>query len=423
MRKMSRIPKRALFVAFTFTLSLIMYVDRVCISAAKGQISSALSLSDTEMGWVLSIFALGYALAQTPGGMLADKYGARLVLSSIVTIWSGFTALTSFAFNFSSLLVIRFLFGAGEAGAYPGISTAVFKWIPVKERGIVNGINFSGSRIGAAFALPIIAYMLDLFGWRETFILLGIIGFVWALIWYLWFRNYPEEHPSISVEEKDYILNNRQKKETSANRVSLSFRTLFTSKNMWLAMWQYFCSNFTFFFCLTWLFPYIKSTYQLDAVEAGLWSSIPLLFGAFGNWFSGWLVDRIYCKGSWNLSRKLPAIIGFLLAAFGMLMSVYMTEVLGAITFLSLAIFGADMTLSPSWSFCNDIGKSNSGAVSGTMNMAGNIGSFFTALAFPYLKAWNGNDVSLFFFIGAFLNILAVITWAFMKPQKSLEEY
>ncbi len=420
---MFRIPKRALFVAFTFTLSLIMYVDRVCISAAKGQISSALSLSDTEMGWVLSIFALGYALAQTPGGMLADKYGARLVLSSIVTIWSGFTALTSFAFNFSSLLVIRFLFGAGEAGAYPGISTAVFKWIPVKERGIVNGINFSGSRIGAAFALPIIAYMIDLFGWRETFILLGIIGFVWALIWYLWFRNYPEEHPSISVEEKDYILKNRQKKETSANRVSLSFRTLFTSKNMWLAMWQYFCSNFTFFFCLTWLFPYIKSTYQLDAVEAGLWSSIPLLFGAFGNWFSGWLVDRIYCKGSWNLSRKLPAIIGFLLAAFGMLMSVYMTEVLGAITFLSLAIFGADMTLSPSWSFCNDIGKSNSGAVSGTMNMAGNIGSFFTALAFPYLKAWNGNDVSLFFFIGAFLNILAVITWAFMKPQKSLEEY
>jgi len=372
---------------------------------------------------VLSIFALGYALFQTPCGMLADRYGARKVLTSIVAIWSVFTAASGCAWNYVSLMLVRFLFGAGEAGAYPGISSAVFKWIPVSERGIVNGINFSGSRIGAAFALPTVAWLVEEVGWRTSFFMLGAIGFIWAAAWFYWFRDYPEHHTKISDEEKELILTTRQKISAGETSGALSVTLLFSSKNMLLAMWQYFCSNFTFFFCLTWLFPYIKSTYHLDSVEAGLWASIPLIFGALGNWLSGWTVDKIFSRGKWDLSRKFPAMLGFSLAAVGMLFSVHMTEVVGAITFLSLAVFGADMTLSPSWSFCNDIGKTHSGAVSGTMNMAGNIGAFITALAFPYLKAWNGNDVSLFFYIGVALNILAVFTWLAMKPQKSLLEY
>ena len=417
------IPKRYLFVFGTFTLSLMMYIDRICISTAKAPIAEDLHLTDTEMGWILSIFALGYALFQTPCGMLADKFGARKVLTSIVSIWSVFTAASGFAWNYVSLMSVRFLFGAGEAGAYPGISSAVFKWIPVHERGIVNGIDFSGSRIGAAFALPTVAWLIDTVGWRASFVMLGAIGFVWAAVWYLWCSDYPEDHKTISDEEKKYILKNRQQLSSTEKNDGLSVKLLLSSKNMLLAMWQYFCSNFTFFFCLTWLFPYIKSTYHLESVEAGLWASIPLMCGAFGNWFSGWLVDRIFSKGKWDLSRKIPAILGFSLAAIGMLISVYMTDVVGAIAFLSLAIFGADMTLSPSWSFCNDIGKSNSGAVSGTMNMAGNIGSFITALAFPHLKAWNGDDVSLFFYVGAALNVLAVFSWLAMKPQNSIAEY
>jgi len=416
------IPKRYLFVFGTFTLSLMLYIDRICISAAKGPIAHDLKLTDPEMGWILSIFALGYALFQTPGGMLADKFGARKVLSSLVAFWSAFTALSGIAWNYLSLLIVRFVFGAGEAGAYPAIATAVYKWIPIKERGIVNGINFSGSRVGAAFALPTVAWLIDAVGWRSSFFILGAIGFVWATAWYLWFRDFPEDHQTISDEEKEFILNNRQK-SSGGVKEKLSIKLLFSSKNMLFAMWQYFCSNFTFFFCLTWLFPYIKSTYHLDSVEAGLWASIPLMFGAFGNWFSGWLVDKIFSKGKWDLSRKFPAMLGFSLAAGGMIISVHMTEVVGAITFLSFAMFGADMTLSPSWSFCNDIGKTNSGAVSGTMNMAGNIGSFITALAFPYLKAWNGDDVSLFFYVGAALNVLAMFSWLAMKPQKSLAEY
>ena len=187
-------------------------------------------------------------------------------------------------------------------------------------------------------------------------------------------------------------------------------------------MAQYFASNFTFFFTLTWLFPHVKSEYGLETVEAAFYASAPLIAGAFGNWFSGWLVDRIYRQGRWKQSRTIPAIIGFTLAAGGLLGSVYMTEVGGAIFFLSIAIFGADMTLSPSWSFCVDIGRENAGAVSGTMNMAGNIGSFITALAFPYLQAWTSSTTP-FFYVGAALNVVAILAWIAMQPEKTLEEF
>lgn len=406
----------------TFLLALLLYVDRICISVAKEPISEAMGLSDKQMGWILAAFSLGYAFFQTPSGILADRFGPRKILAAIVSIWSLFTALTGLAFNFISLLTVRFLFGAGEAGAFPGMSRAIYSWIPLKERGIVTGINFSGSRLGAAFALPAVAWMIDVFGWQSTFFTLGGIGVFWAIAWYVFFRDNPEEHRGISSAEKEFILSTRQERETSVSKEKIDFGRLLKSKNMWLAMGQYFCSNFTFFFALTWLFPHIKSEYGLTTVEAGFYTALPLVFGAFGNWFSGWLIDKIFKKGQWNRSRIFPASLGFLLAAIGLLGSIYMDNAIGAIVFLSLAIFGADMTLPPSWAFCVDIGKKHAGTVSGTMNMAGNIGAFITALLFPYLLAWTGTT-TLFFIVGAVLNILAIAMWFKMKPEQHFTTY
>jgi ACS family glucarate transporter-like MFS transporter len=203
---------------------------------------------------------------------------------------------------------------------------------------------------------------------------------------------------------------------------TIPMNVLFGSRNMWLLMVQYFASNFTFFFALSWMFPHIQSTYHLTPAQAGIYSAFPLIFGALGNWFSGWIVDFLYKRGNWAFSRKFTGMVGFILAASGLLVSVYMTTPFYAVVFLSLATFGADMTLSPSWSVCNDTGKENSGAVSGTMNMAGNLGSFLTALAFPYLKEWSGS-VLPFFFAGAALNILAVYLWTRIKPEKSIQDY
>lgn len=400
-----------------FLLALLLYIDRVCISVAKDPIAGDLNLSDKAMGWVLSAFALGYALMQVPSGMMADRHGPRKVLAGIVTFWSGLTALTGAAWNFMSMLTVRFLFGAGEAGAFPGMSRAIYSWMPLQERGIITGINFSGSRLGAAFALPLVAWLIESYGWRHTFMILGGIGVIWAIGWWAMFRDTPEEHPNISTDEKEYILANRQQPTTTNE--SLSRQALFQSKNMWSAIGQYFCSNFTFFFALTWLFPYLKNKYDLASVEAGWYAVAPFIAGAIGNWVAGAMVDNIYKKGNWNRSRNLPAIIGFVLAAVGLIGSLYMETALGAILFLSIAIFGADMTLPPSWALCVDIGKSNSGAVSGTMNMAGNIGSFLTALAFPYLTDWTGS-VDYFFYVAAGLNCLAILLWLRVKADEGL---
>lgn len=407
------------FVAIgMFLLSLLLYIDRICISVAKDPIAGDLALSDKAMGWVLSSFALGYALFQVPSGMMADRYGPRKVLASIVTIWSVLTAATGAAWNFISLLVTRFLFGVGEAGAFPGMSRAIFSWIPLRERGFIIGLNFSGSRLGAAFALPFVAWLITDFGWRTAFVILGAIGIFWAILWWLSFRDRPEDHPSLSAEEKEEIISTRQQVKTE-DAATLSMPIILASKNMWSAIVQYFCSNFTFFFALTWLFPHLKNKYELGTMEAGWYAVAPFIAGAIGNWVSGAMTDKLYNDGAWSRSRKLPAMIGFALAAFGMIGSIYMETPLTAVIMLSIAIFGADMTLPPSWSLCVDIGKKNSGMVSGTMNMAGNIGSFVTALAFPYLTAWTGS-VDFFFYSAAILNILAIGFWWRVKVEDGL---
>lgn len=412
------IPRRVFFVFGTFFISLFMYIDRACISAAKEPITRDLGLTDNQMGWVLSAFALGYALFQVPAGLMSDKFGPRRVLAGIIAAWSLFTALTGIVKSYLSMLLVRFLFGGSEAGAFPGISRAVYSWIPMKERGIVQGINFSGSRIGAALAMPLVAGMITVLGWRNSFFVLGVAGVLFALLWFFFFRDKPEDLKNIAKKEKDYILSARQQPE-AVKPPPLTAGKLFGSGNMWLAMLQYFGSNFTFFFALTWLLPHLKETYDLDLMQAGLYAAAPFIAGAAGNWFAGSIVDAIYRSGRWQMSRKVPAIIGFSLMIIGLMGSLFMNTPFSAVAMLSLAVFGADMTLSPSWSFCIDIGKENSGSVSGTMNMAGNIGSFLTALAFPYLLSWTG-DVSAFFFVAAGLGVISILAWLRMDPRESL---
>lgn len=415
------VPCRILLIAATFALSVLLYIDRICISAAKDEISHELKLDDREFGMVLSSFALGYALFQTPSGWLADRFGPRRILTAIVIFWSLFTGLTATVISLPALLVTRFLFGAGEAGAFPGIARATYSWIPVQERGLLQGINFSGSRVGGAIALVAMPWLIQSCGWRGSFALLMAVGFVWAIAWFWWFRDDPTQHYGISPRERVYILANRQPQSTTdSNAFSGTPLRTWQARQLGLLSFQYFCSNFTFFFCLTWLFPHLKKQYGLAGIEAGWYSAIPLIFGAFGNWTAGWMVDRIYRSGRGTLSRRIPAAIGFALSAVGIALSANAQTPQSSIIWFSLAIFGADMTISPSWACCIDLGGKNSGVVSGTMNMAGNLGSFLTALAFPYLLSWTGSSLP-YFYLGAALNLLAALTWMAINPLSTSE--
>jgi MFS transporter, ACS family, glucarate transporter len=287
------------------------------------------------------------------------------------------------------------------------------------ERGIVVGINFSGSRFGAAFSLPAIAWLIHATGWRYTFMLLGLIGIVWALFWRWLFRDDPSQHPFLSDAEREHILRTRQRITHDAHTLSLS--DLARSGNVWWMMIQYFCNNYTFFFALTWLFPYLQEKFHLGPVQTGWLVAVPLVTGGLGNWLSGLWVDSIFKGGQWTRSRRLPALTGFFLSAVGLTATVYMDNIWLCIFFLSLTIFGADMTMSPSWSTCTDIGKKNSGIVSGAMNMTGNLGAFVTALAFPYLKDWFGSEYP-FFFIGSALSLVGMFCWTRVNPERGVIE-
>jgi ACS family glucarate transporter-like MFS transporter len=395
--------KKYAVVFVLFILSMITYIDRVCISAAKGSISAELHLSDAAMGFVFSAFALGYALAQIPAGWLADKAGPRVALTVVVALWSALTALTGAAWSFAALVAIRLAFGMAEAGAFPGGARAICNWLPTGERGRANGVLFSGSRIGAAVSFPLLAWMLTGWPWRTSFLILGVLGTVWAMFWMLWFRDWPAKPLPVN---------------TSPTAAGGGLSKILRSKPMALAMAQYFAGNFTFFICLSWMLPYLKRQYQLGDSQAAAYAMTPLFVGATSQWFAGWMVDRIYHSRLSVWSRRLPGIIGFTLAAAGMAAVTGADSPGMAVTCFTLAVFGADMTISPSWVFCADIAGKDTGRVSGAMNMVGNIGSFVSANAFPYLERVTGS-ASAYFLTAAVLNVIAIACWFNMR---SIEE-
>jgi len=396
---------RYLVIASLFVLSLITYIDRAAISSSKGVMAADLSLSDQAMGAVFSAFALGYAIAQIPSGWFADRFGPRLALSAVVTVWSLFTALTGAVRSLNVLLLIRFLFGIAEAGAFPGGARAIYNWLPVSARGIANGVMFSGTRLGAAFAFPLMAQLIEGWGWRNAFYLLALPGLLWALLWGVFFRNQPAEPPA---------------REQSAAGSQPTFGQVFRSKAMALNMFQYFSGNFTFFICLSWMLPYLQQRYELSLTEAAGYSAIPLVFGGTAQWAAGFLVDRLYNSKHRAWSRRLPAITGFVLAAGAISVVSLMESPFGAVVCFAVATFGADMTISPSWAYCIDIGGKNSGAVSGSMNMVGNFGSFVSANAFPFLFRLTGGAFT-YFAIAALLNVISIACWARMRPGMIME--
>lgn len=420
-------PKRFLLIFGAFAASVLMWVDRACISAAKSDIAADLMFSDKQMGWVMSAFSLGYALFQVPGGKLADRFGPRIVMTGVCIFWSIFTSLTGVVRGLYAMLGIRFLFGMGEAGGYPTIARAFANWLPMSERGIANSISFSGGRLGAAIAMPGMVWLIaTLGGWQQTFWFFGAVGLLFAIVWFAFFRDSPEKHFAISEAEREHIIASRKppkKNDMSAEveQAPLTFFEMLNSPNLLMLMVQYVAHNFTFFFTITWFFPYLKETYNLTDAQAGWCTSAPFLCGVVGNWLAGFTVDRLYSKGKWQLSRRLPAAIGFALSAIGMSLCVNMTTPVTTVVCMCIAIFGADMILSPSWSTCMDIGERDAGAVSGSMNMVGNLGAFTAALAFPYLYAAMESHEP-FFYLAAGLNVVAIFLWFRIRPDRSIRE-
>jgi ACS family glucarate transporter-like MFS transporter len=386
-------------VAALFILSLITYVDRAAISTAKRPMAGELSLSDAQMGFVFSAFALGYAAAQIPSGWLADRLGPRRALAIVVVLWSLLTSLTGAMTRLGPLLGVRFLFGVAEAGAFPGSARVFYNWLPAAERGIANGILFSGALLGGALAFPLCTWLLDLYDWRGAFYSLGVPGMVWVVCWLLWFRDYPRE---------------RIVHESTTAGSTQTLGMVLRSREMLLAMAQYFAGNFTFYICISWMHPYLIERYGLSQNEAARYAMVPLLCGASANWVAGLLVDALYKSRLRGWSRRIPGISGFVLASAGVFWVSVAGSATSAIVGFAVATFGVEMTISPSWTFCLDIGGKSSGTVSAAMNMAGNFGGFVSTIAFPLLRGLTGSPAT-YFQTAALLNLGAILCWRSMR--------
>ncbi len=419
--------QRFVLVTLLFFHSANTYMDRACIATAADSMMKDLAISKEMWGLILGIFAVGYALFQIPSGWIADRFGARKALAIVVSVWSCFTALTGAAANAGQLLVLRFLFGVGEAGAFPGATQAFYRWLPVKERGIAHGINFSGTRLGGALSLVLMPWLISIpwIGWRGMFLINGLIGLVWATVWLLWFRDYPADNPRVNPAERDYIEKGRT--EDFKGAVKASFAEVFTSLNMSLAMLQYFASNITFYICLGWLPKYITDQWP-NLENAVYYAAVPLIFAAFANWTAGAMVTGLYNKGYHVGSRRWTGITGFSLGILGLLAAIQTdhlsflatdnARLLWFVGSFGLATFGVDMTLSPSWAFCNDIGGDKSGAVSGAMNMVGNIGGALSLIIFPLVIDKETGSANTFFTLAISINAVAILCWCFMNPNR-----
>src|SRR5215470_9867365 len=298
-------PSRGRFTLLylTLALSIITFLDRVAISSAALSIRGELRLTAVQMGWVFSAFTFAYAFFEIPSGWLGDVIGPRKVLARIVLWWSAFTMATGLAWNFASLLIARFLFGVGEAGAFPNISRSFARWFPTRERGHAHGVVFMGTRLGGAIAPPLVAWLMKAFGWRQSFFVFGSIGVIWCVCWLTWFRDDPATHPSVNAEELKII----QAGTTKTEQRRLTWRELFSSNLLFICL-MYFCNGYTLYFNLTWLPTYLREVRGFSVQQSGNIAGIVLLTGAIMTATGGWLTDRLVKTYGLKIGRSIGVV-------------------------------------------------------------------------------------------------------------------
>ena len=405
--------QRRWVIAALVCVSFLTILARVGISGAKLEMAHDLGIGDVSFGLVFGAFALGYAVFMVPAGLMADHWGARKSLACSVFFWSLFTLSTGLATGIVALICVRLLFGLAEAGVFPQATRALHNWTLPRERGLALGLLNMGSRLGAAFGLAVSPITVERLGWRQSFVALGIVGVIWAAIWFCWFRD--RASGSSDADTKCAT----QKNVRMVTRPKVPVRAFLSSRNFYLIIYQYFASQFTFFICFTWLLPFAKTRFGITSSDAGMYSSIPLYCGALAMWIGGIAVDRIYRTGRWKLSRAFPPAVGFALATIIVLLAPFMHTVGWFIACFALTTFGLDLTVSASWTVCCDVGGSYSGTLSAAMNTSGALGSLVSSFLFPLFLKWTGS-ITIYFCAAAFLNLLAVLCWMYIEPARPL---
>lgn len=413
-------PTRVRHIVLWLTVAayMITYMDRVVISAAVPSIQKELGISIVAMGWILSSFRWGYALFQIPGGWLGDRIGPRRALTLIVTWWSGFTALTAASFSATSMAVVRFLFGVGEAGAFPIATRSLSRWMLPTERGYAQGITHAGSRLGAAFTPPIVVWLIAEFGWRTPFYVFGVLGLFWAALWFWYYRDTPDEHGSLNDAER-LLIRERLGAPNKRAATDVPWRIILGTRQIWVLSSMYFCYGYCLAVYLDWFPKYLNAHRGFDLKQMGFYASLPLLAGVFGDFLGGWLSDRwAHSSGNLRLARRGVGSFGFALAAAGILPATLTSDPYLSVLFTCLAFFGLELTVGVSWAIPLDVGGDFAGSVSAVMNTMGNIGGAISSAVVGYLVQGYGWNVP--FLVAAALCVTAAFLFARIDASRRL---
>lgn len=400
-------------LAFTTILAIITYLDRVAISTAAPAVRAEMGLDAVQMGWVFSAFTWAYAAFEIPSGWMGDVMGPRKVLTRIVIWWSAFTAATGAAWSFASLLVARFLFGVGEAGAFPNTSRSFAKWFPVAERGAAHGWVFMGTRMGGAITPPIVVALMAAIGWRQTFYAFGVLGVIWAFFWWRWFRDEPSQHPEVNEAELALIRESAGHEQPTSH----AFRwSELLSANLLLVYGMYFTMGYTLYFNLTWLPTYLKDVRGFTLQQAGWLSAAVLFTGGVMTFFGGRLTDTLVKRYGLKVGRSM-GVVTLPIAGLLLIGAAQTEQPMAAAILLAATLGVADLSVSSCWAICHDIGGKNAGIVTGAMNTWGNIGGALSPLVVGYAVGW-WNSWTVPFYITAGIYLFGAICTFFVDPRR-----
>ncbi len=371
-------------LGLTVAAYMITYMDRVNIATAVPVIQKDLGFSMVTVGLIFSAFRWGYALFQIPGGWLGDRLGPRRALPLIVAWWSIFTCATALTWSASSMMVCRFLFGAGEAGAFPIATRSLSRWMLPGERGFAQGLTHGGSRLGAALTPGVVVLLIIAYGWRAPFFVFGVLGLVWSAVWYWFYRDTPREHSGVNPAELALIENATGARQQAA-RGPVPWRRILHNPQIWTLAMMYFCYGYCIDVYLDWFPKYLNDHRGFDLKHMGLYASLPLLAGTAGDLLGGWSSDRWAQRtGNLKIARRGVAIAGFLLASCAILFATFTASPLASVWYSCAAVFGLEVTVGVSWAIPIDIGGDYAGSIAAIMNMCGNLGSAIS----PTLLAW-----------------------------------
>ncbi|MCS6852951.1 MAG: MFS transporter [Gemmataceae bacterium] len=405
-------------LVFLTLMSVLLYLDRICISVAVPAIRETFCLDKTQMGYVLGAFFLAYSMLQVPAGWLGDQFGTRWMLSAAVLAWSLLTAGTALAVGLYSLLVIRFLFGITEAAAYPVAARIGGRWFPLSDRAFANGVITMGGRLGGVLAPALTALLIHWFDdWRPAFILFGLLGLVWTVLFWDWFRDTPAQHPRCNAAEINLIEAGRPTAR-DAPAWQIPWWPMLQSLSLWMqCLWQ-LLGNMSWVFLITWLPTYLREQYHIDPTAAGYWACVPLLGGMVGCLLGGWLTDRLTRRLGLRWGRSLVPTVTKFLAAGAIAVCPYTQAPGETIAWLTLAAFLVDLGLGATWAYFQDTGGSYVSTFLAWANMFGNLGSAISPPLLGFLAQrfdWNASLLAC-----AVLIALAGVCWIWIDATKPI---